>query len=58
MSEGGATSPDLSRGGDTLPVDLSNDAFDLAYPREQTDACENITFPQLRLRAVNVISMN
>ena len=25
-----------------------------ADPREQTDTCENITFPQLRLRAVKM----
>ena len=42
----------MSGGGGTLPCDLSHDAFDHTYPREQTDACENITFPQLRLRVV------
>ena len=46
--------PDLSWGGEgntgsALPCDLSHDAFDVSRPppkREQTDACENITFPQ------------
>ena len=37
----------------TLPCDLSLDAFDVTYhPVEHTHACENITFPQLRLRPV------
>ena len=40
-------------GGGTLPCDLSHDACDVTYqPREQTDACDNITFPKLRLRVV------
>ena len=38
------------RGG-TLPCDLSHDAFDVTY-HPQTDTFENITFPNLRLRAV------
>ena len=39
--------------GFTLPRDLSHDACDVTYqPREQTDACDNITFPKLRLRVV------
>ena len=40
--------------GGILPCDLSHDTFDVTYPTscEQTDACENITFSQLRLRAV------
>ena len=25
------------------------------HPREQTDTCKNITFPQLRLRAVTIL---
>ena len=43
-------------GGGTLPCDLSRDGFAVTYlppPPGQTDACENITFLQLRLRAVN-----
>ena len=37
----------------TLPCDLFHDAFDATYslPREQADVCENIIFPQLRLRS-------
>ena len=40
---------------DTLPCGLSHDACDVLTPPqpcEQTDACENITFPQLRLWTV------
>ena len=42
------------RGDGTLPCDRSDDAFDVTYPppRQQTDACENISFPQLLLRVV------
>ena len=32
--------------------DLSHDTFNVTYPPKQTDALENITFPQLRLRTV------
>ena len=49
---GGRYTGPMSGGGGTLPCDLSHDAFDLTYPREQADACENITFSQLRLRVV------
>ena len=42
-----------------LPCNLSHDAFDVTYSTpppapnyELTDACKNITSPQLRLRAV------
>ena len=53
---GGDRSPGLmSRKRDTLPCDLSHDACDITTtlsPCGQTDVCENITFPQLRLRAV------
>ena len=47
--------PDLSCGG-TLPCYLYHDAFDVTHPHphEQTVACENITFPQTYLRAVNI----
>ena len=43
----------MSRG---LPLlyDLSHDAFDGTYPPGQTDACQNITFPQLLLRAEKI----
>ena len=40
-----------------IPCDLSRDAFDVTYPTPtcgQTDACENITFQQFRLPAVNI----
>ena len=43
------------RGRVALPCDLSHDACDVTYPphpHRQTDACENITFPQLLLRVV------
>ena len=48
--------------GDTLPCDKSHDACDvLTLPprpvRGQTDACENVTFPQLLLRAVNILNV-
>ena len=58
LGEGVGRSPGLMSGG-TLLCDLSNDAFDVTYnpPCGQTDACESITFPQLRLRAV-IISAN
>ena len=36
----------------SLPCDLSHDAFDSTPPRGQTDVSENITFLQIRLRAV------
>ena len=53
---GGARSPGLmSRKRDTLPCDLSHDACGITTtlsPCGQTDVCENITFSQLRLRAV------
>ena len=43
------------RRGGTLPCALPHDAFDIYFPaRGQTDACENITFPQLRLRMGNI----
>ena len=45
----------MSGGGCTLPFDLSYDACNIIYPPlpcEWTHAYENITFPQLRLRAV------
>ena len=46
-------------GGGTVPCDLSHDAFDVANPhsRGQTDAWENITFPQLCLQAVNIVAI-
>ena len=47
---GGVTLPHLSEGS-TLPCGPSYEAFD-AIPHEQTNACENITFPQTYLRAV------
>ena len=60
----GGRPPGLMSGGgegerDTLPCDLSSDAFDVTYPPPpptcgQTDACENITLSQLRLWAVNI----
>ena len=43
----------------TLPCDLSHDAFDVTYHpllRGQTDTCENISFPQLRLWAVTIVA--
>ena len=48
MSLLGDKSPGVN-GGVPLPCDLSHDAFDVTYPYEQTDACENITFSQLYL---------
>ena len=39
----------------TIPCDLSHDAYDVPTPytlNRMTDACKNITFPQLHLRAV------
>ena len=44
----------MSGGRVTLPCDLFHDACDVPnpLPRKQKDACENITFPQLRLRAL------
>ena len=36
-----------SGGGVMVPVE-----YVTTPPREQTDTCENVTFPQLRLRAV------
>ena len=53
MSLLGDKSPGVN-GGVPLPCDLSHDAFDVTYPYEQTDACENITFSQLYLGAVNM----
>ena len=53
----GGTLPDLLGG--TLLCDLSHGAFDLTHPPpcgEQTDACENITFTQLRFRVVTSIT--
>ena len=41
--------------GDAPPCDLSHDVFDVTpTPHKQTDACENSTFPKLRLRMVNM----
>ena len=45
------------KGRGTLPCDLSNAAFDVTsylLPCDQTNTCENITFPKLRLWAVNI----
>ena len=43
--------------GDTLPCDLSHDAFEVTYPQPhgQTDAYENITFCQLHLWVVIIL---
>ena len=46
---------DVGGGEGNLPRNMSHDGFDvtnLIPPHGQTDACENITFPQLSLRAV------
>ena len=45
-----------SGGGGTLPCDLSHDVFDVTCPspRGQTNTCENITFPKLRLWALKI----
>ena len=52
-SEGRGQGREHRRGGGTLSCDISRDAFDVSPPpQEQTDACENITFLQLRLRLV------
>ena len=52
----GGKSPGLMSMG-TLPCDLSHDACDIPtpHPPEQTDASENITFLQFRLRTVKKI---
>ena len=42
-----------------LPCDLSHDKCDVPIPPpEQTDACENFTFPQLSLHAITKIYKN
>ena len=51
------TGPFLARGeGVTRPCDISNDVFDVTYlptRSEHTEACENITFMQLRCKLVH-----
>ena len=46
MPEGVGTGGSGPDGGMVLPA---------PHPREQTDTCKNITFPQLRLRAVTIL---
>ena len=45
-------------GGAPYRVTISSfhDACDVTYPSGQTHACENITFPQLLLRAVTKVT--
>ena len=54
--------PDVTMGWVEVPTHVTYPIMHLMLPtytpREQTDACENITFPQLRLRAVTTMQCN
>ena len=53
LAGGGGTSPGLmSGGGGALPITYPMMYLMFIPPHEQTDACENITFSQLRLLAI------
>ena len=50
--------PGPMSGGCTIPCGLFHNACDFTYPPcEQTHDCENITFKQLLLRAVIIVSI-